>query len=77
MKIEKISFGAIATKLSRAEMKKIMAGSGESGGDSPKIKACAGKSANSECHYTDNTGYEQSGKCTSYIAGPLFCSTLL
>lgn len=32
MKIEKISFGAIATKLSRAEMKKIMAGSGSGGG---------------------------------------------
>ena len=77
MKLEKMNFASMQ-KLSRGEMKKIMAGSGDDDGigGSPKIEACVGKNANDACSWE----YQNrliTGKCTSYMAQAMHCSDLL
>lgn len=67
--------------LSKSEMKNVLGGNppedDEIGGDDRKIKACEGKNYNDYCHFTATNGIEYGGKCLSFFAGPLFCSTLM
>lgn len=67
--------------LSREQLKKVMGGDGGSGngsgsGGSPKIDACSGKSVGDSCFWTYQ-GTSYSGRCQSYMAQPLACSTLI
>ncbi|RZL40838.1 MAG: hypothetical protein EOP00_26015 [Pedobacter sp.] len=58
-------------KLTRAEMKKIMAGSGDGGGDrDASVKACENKSEGSSCAYSTYTG----GICVKGTWTSLYCN---
>ncbi|WP_113653407.1 hypothetical protein [Pedobacter namyangjuensis] len=75
MELEKMNLASMQ-KLTRSEMKKIMAGSGDEYGDSPKVAACKNKSRYDKCFF-DYQGIPVEGKCDAHMASELYCSTLI
>lgn len=70
---------SIKEMLTKEQMKKVVGGyetTTTTTTKSPKIAACEGKKHGDECIYTYQDVHYQ-GTCTSFFAGPLFCSTLM
>ena len=80
MKTEKMSLANIQGKLSRTEMRTVMAGSGSGGGSTcdatDKITACNGKKVNDSCCWKYN-GSNSYGTCQGFPPDyTLHCSNL-
>ena len=67
MKTTKMSLANIQGKLSRAEMKKIMAGSGDDAGDD--TSPCAGKNVGDPCQFTKGSCQGYWGACKDTSSG--------
>jgi hypothetical protein len=66
MQTQKLSLGSIKNVLSRAEMKKIMAGSDGGGG-------CSGDACSGSCTFTSGDCKGKSGTCSTTQSGHCVC----